>query len=116
MGVPGWPELAACTASIDKVRMVLMLSWSRLGSLTPSPVAGPVGLPALSCRVLDAPARELTAGFYDKTELQKGDKNFGAQGACGESFPKQFWLWVILASFNGWWRNWSLPARRIPEW
>ena len=28
IGVPGWPELAACTASIDSVRMVLMASWS----------------------------------------------------------------------------------------
>jgi hypothetical protein len=25
MGVPGWPELAACTASIASVRIVLML-------------------------------------------------------------------------------------------
>src|SRR5579862_8103302 len=29
MGVPGWPEFAFCTASIDSVRMVLMQSWSR---------------------------------------------------------------------------------------
>src|SRR5262245_31776799 len=29
IGVPGWPELACCTASIERVRMVLMLSWSR---------------------------------------------------------------------------------------
>src|SRR5436190_12643425 len=28
IGVPGWPELAACTASIDSVRMVLMASFS----------------------------------------------------------------------------------------
>src|SRR5210317_752477 len=28
IGVPGWPELAACTASIAKVRIVLMQSWS----------------------------------------------------------------------------------------
>ena len=26
IGVPGWPELAAWTASIDSVRMVLMAS------------------------------------------------------------------------------------------
>lgn len=26
MGVPGWPLLAACTASIERVRMVLMES------------------------------------------------------------------------------------------
>src|SRR5690554_6099767 len=32
MGVPGWPELAACTASIDRVRMVLMQSSSRVAS------------------------------------------------------------------------------------
>ena len=31
IGVPGWPELAACTASIDRVRMVLMHSRSRSG-------------------------------------------------------------------------------------
>jgi hypothetical protein len=31
-------------------------------------------------KVLDAPAQELTAGFYDKTELQMGDKSFEAQG------------------------------------
>src|SRR5258708_22998233 len=30
IGVPGWPELACCTASMDNVRMVLMLSWSML--------------------------------------------------------------------------------------
>ena len=29
--MPGWPELAACTASIDSVRMVLMASWSSCG-------------------------------------------------------------------------------------
>src|SRR5438270_6447643 len=28
MGVPGWPELACCTASMDRVRMVLTQSWS----------------------------------------------------------------------------------------
>src|SRR5947209_12464933 len=28
MGVPGWPELACCTASMDSVRMVLTHSWS----------------------------------------------------------------------------------------
>ena len=28
MGVPGWPEFACCTASIDRVRMVLMQSLS----------------------------------------------------------------------------------------
>src|SRR5262245_15250670 len=28
IGVPGWPELAACTASMDRVRMVLMASRS----------------------------------------------------------------------------------------
>src|SRR5437868_5385569 len=28
IGVPGWPELAACTASIDRVRMVLTASLS----------------------------------------------------------------------------------------
>ena len=27
MGVPGWPELAAWTASIDSVRIVFMASW-----------------------------------------------------------------------------------------
>src|SRR5664279_4994684 len=32
MGVPGWPELACCTASIDRVRMVLMQVWSRIAS------------------------------------------------------------------------------------
>ena len=29
IGVPGWPELAACTASIDNVRIVLMHIVSR---------------------------------------------------------------------------------------
>jgi hypothetical protein len=32
MGVPGWPELACCTSSIDRVRMVLMQVWSRIAS------------------------------------------------------------------------------------
>jgi hypothetical protein len=59
--------------------MVLMLSWSRLSSLTPSPVAG-ADSPQSWRKVLDAPAQELTAGFYDKTELQMGDKSFEAQG------------------------------------
>ncbi len=27
MGVPGWPLLAAWTASMDKVRIVLMANW-----------------------------------------------------------------------------------------
>src|SRR5438045_3823451 len=30
IGVPGWPELAFCTASMDSVRTVLMQSASRL--------------------------------------------------------------------------------------
>src|SRR5260221_6859894 len=30
MGAPGWPELGCCTASMDKVRMVLMQSWSNV--------------------------------------------------------------------------------------
>src|SRR4029077_6468941 len=33
MGVPGWPELAAWTASIDSVRMVLIASWSSSASV-----------------------------------------------------------------------------------
>src|ERR1041384_1854851 len=39
MGVPGWPELAACTASMDSVRMVSMQSrssvWASLGIYRP---------------------------------------------------------------------------------
>ncbi len=31
MGVPGWPDLAASTASIESVRMVLMANCSKLG-------------------------------------------------------------------------------------
>ena len=30
MGAPGWPELAFCTASIERVRMVVMVSWAGL--------------------------------------------------------------------------------------
>src|SRR5581483_219973 len=41
IGVPGCPEFAACTASIDRVRMVLIASWS--GS-----VAGMISAPCLS--------------------------------------------------------------------
>ncbi|MEI2658495.1 MAG: hypothetical protein V9G16_15560 [Nitrosomonas sp.] len=33
IGVPGWPELAACTASIDSVRIVLMDSRSSSASV-----------------------------------------------------------------------------------
>src|ERR1041384_3926781 len=32
IGVPGWPELACCTASMASVRMVLMQSWSRFAA------------------------------------------------------------------------------------
>jgi hypothetical protein len=32
MGVPGWPELACCTASIANVLMVLMHNWSSLAA------------------------------------------------------------------------------------
>src|SRR5215469_8611882 len=28
MGVPGWPEFACCTASMARVRIVLMHNWS----------------------------------------------------------------------------------------
>jgi hypothetical protein len=41
-------------------------------------------------KVLDAPAQELTAGFYDKTELQMGDKNFGAQESLWRFIPWEF--------------------------
>src|SRR5262245_61780727 len=33
IGVPGWPELAACTASIDRVRIVVIAVWM-IGSLS----------------------------------------------------------------------------------
>lgn len=32
IGVPGWPLLAACTASIERVRMVLIASASIIGT------------------------------------------------------------------------------------
>src|SRR5438105_10790183 len=35
MGVPGWPLLAFCTASMASVRIVFMLSWSSLLSSSP---------------------------------------------------------------------------------
>src|SRR5213594_2826613 len=39
MGVPGCPDLAACTASMDSVRIVLMASRSRSLSLMAPPFA-----------------------------------------------------------------------------
>jgi hypothetical protein len=38
MGVPGWPEFAACTASIDRVRIVFTVSWSIGWSVVGAPV------------------------------------------------------------------------------
>src|SRR5215469_7840333 len=35
IGVPGWPELACCTASIERVRIVLIQSWSRRSPRVP---------------------------------------------------------------------------------
>ena len=44
IGMPGWPEFACCTASIDSMRIVLMQSWSRssveAGVSTSGSVAG----------------------------------------------------------------------------
>jgi hypothetical protein len=34
IGVPGWPELACCTASIERVRIVLMQVWSSWAFVT----------------------------------------------------------------------------------
>src|SRR5258705_4525885 len=47
MGVPGCPDLAACTASMDSVRIVLMASRSRSASL----MAPPFGLAGMTCRL-----------------------------------------------------------------
>src|SRR5262249_1282686 len=33
IGVPGWPDFACCTASIDSVRMVLIDNWSNCASV-----------------------------------------------------------------------------------
>src|SRR5262245_27564845 len=33
IGVPGWPEFACCTASIDSVRMQLIDNWSNCASV-----------------------------------------------------------------------------------
>src|SRR6185369_14161933 len=44
MGVPGCPDLAACTASMDSVRIVLMASRSR----SPSLMAPPFGLAGMT--------------------------------------------------------------------
>src|SRR5580693_7894750 len=70
MGVPGWPELAACTASMDNVRMVLMLRRSRFcsafGWLTFTPVAG------------DSDARRVWSGFRCAARLH-GRKGFYAK-------------------------------------
>src|SRR5438034_2514345 len=45
MGVPGCPDLAACTASMDSVRIVLMASRSR----SPSLMAPPFALAGMTC-------------------------------------------------------------------
>src|SRR4029453_1780837 len=47
MGVPGCPDLAACTASMDSVRIVLMASRSRSASL----MAPPFGLAGMTSRL-----------------------------------------------------------------
>src|SRR5436190_24064386 len=43
MGSPGWPELAFWTASMARVRMVLMASWSRsgVGGIAPNVIRPP---------------------------------------------------------------------------
>src|SRR5262249_50411215 len=46
MGVPGWPDLAACTASIESVRIVLIQSRSL--ELSMAPVALCVALMEIS--------------------------------------------------------------------
>lgn len=37
IGVPGWPELACCTASIERVRIVLIQVWSSCAFVTMAP-------------------------------------------------------------------------------
>jgi hypothetical protein len=32
IGVPGWPDLAACTVLIESVRIVLIANWTILSS------------------------------------------------------------------------------------
>src|SRR5262245_54807469 len=39
MGVPGWPDFACCTASIESVRIVLIDSWSSCTLVMGSPCA-----------------------------------------------------------------------------
>ena len=60
MGVPGWPLLAACTASMDKVRMVLMASASIIGT---SP-----GVPAKVVADVDGVAAMVMNKFLIKFE------------------------------------------------
>jgi hypothetical protein len=64
MGDPGWPEFAACTASMQRVRIVLIASFSvGVRSLT---TAGPVFMGTLPCaalRFLAYSADEISATF-----------------------------------------------------
>src|SRR5262245_18766874 len=61
MGVPGWPESAAWTASIESERMVLILSWSRfVCSVKGSPAS------AESCPVASSGRLEPVAGSADQ--------------------------------------------------
>src|SRR5262245_65340780 len=62
MGEPGWPEFARWTASMTKVRMVLMQSWSMscCAWIIPSPLRRQVPNAMRAgddhlCRQLDAP-------------------------------------------------------------
>ena len=53
MGVPGWPLLAACTASIESVRMVLMASASIIGTSPGVPAKVVADVVAAAAMVMD---------------------------------------------------------------
>src|ERR1039457_1998554 len=63
MGAPGCPELACCTASMERVRMVLIESWSSCSLV--------IGVPCGACR----------PNFYD-TVAGGGGGNPAAQICC----------------------------------
>ncbi|GAN85160.1 hypothetical protein GHA01_02230 [Novacetimonas hansenii] len=64
MAVPGWPELAFCTASMDSVRIVLMHNVSMLAGMLPPPSGALAGQGNNECIkplsfILTAPIRNM---------------------------------------------------------
>src|SRR5947209_14488760 len=101
MGVPGWPDLAACTASMERVRMVLMVRRSLGSSVLTARSCVPGMLAPLDRRTTgqrtsyEGQRTNPTTDYTDDTD--KAEEESGVLSCCPVSF-----LIRVIRVIRGW--------------